>query len=94
MATVVERRLPGYGRRMLVIGISGLLLGGLAGGLAGVTLRSDEADRASIESAPAISSAPVTDIEGLRAQSFAVRAPAPVTDIEALRAQSFGGAKG
>jgi hypothetical protein len=39
MAAIVERTAPNMGRRMLVIGIAGLLLGGIAGGAVGWTIQ-------------------------------------------------------
>jgi hypothetical protein len=89
MATVVERTASDTGRRMLLVGVAGLLLGGIAGGLGGLALNSDVERAALVESAPAITGALVTDIEAVRAQSYVFRAPAPVTDIEAVRAQSY-----
>ena len=97
MATVVERTAPVLGKRAVLIGMAGLLLGGIAGGLLGAGLQSDEpnlgvqsGNQTSTESASTTgtitSAAPSTDIEALRAQRFA---PAPVTDIEAVRAQRY-----
>src|ERR687892_1813132 len=97
MATVVERTAPVLGKRAVLIGMAGLLLGGVAGGLLGARLQSDEpnlgvqsGNQTSTESASTTGTitraAPSTDIEALRAQQFA---PAPVTDIEAVRAQRY-----
>ena len=98
MATVIERTAPVFGKRAVLIGMAGLLLGGIAGGLVGARLQSNEpvlglqsAETATAESAPAgtgplTSAGPNTDIEALRAQQYA---PATVVDIEALRAQRF-----
>ena len=89
MATVMERTLPGSGRQVVLIGLVGLLVGGIAGGLVGMTFHSDEKIPALAESAPAITGAPVIDIEAVRAQNYQFRAPAPGTDIEAVRAQNY-----
>ena len=95
MATVVERTAPDTGRRMLLIGVAGLLLGGIAGGLGGLALRSDVEAPALVESAPAdvsaplVTGAPFTDIDAVRAQNYEFPAPAPFTDIEAVRAHNY-----
>jgi hypothetical protein len=97
MATVVERTNLDGGRQTLLIGVVGLVLGGIAGGLVGISLQSEVPVLGSRESAPA-SSAPAigpftgtgssTDIEAIRAQRYAP-ANAEFVDIEALRAQRY-----
>ena len=96
MATVVERTAPGDGKLALLIGLSGLLLGGIVGGFVGVSLQSDEpvlGVQSGKQTVPATTEAftgagPSTDIEAVRAQRYA---PAKVefVDIEALRAQRY-----
>jgi hypothetical protein len=96
MATVVERTGLNGGKRVLLIGLAGLLLAGIAGGLVGIGLQSDEpvlgsGESATTESAPAITgtlanAGTSTDIEALRAQQFA---PTPRVDIEAVRAGRY-----
>jgi hypothetical protein len=75
-----------------------LLLGGIAGGLLGVRLQSDEpvlGVQSGKQFAPATTEAgtsagPSTDIEALRAQRYA---PAPLVDIDGVRAQRYAPTK-
>jgi hypothetical protein len=90
MATIAQRTVPGLGKRMLLVGAAGLLLGGVAGGLVDRALQSEEASPPVVESsAPVVPGGQAVDIEAIRARNFTTRHRAPVTDIEAVRARSF-----
>jgi hypothetical protein len=89
MATTVQRTVPGVGKRTLLVGAVGLLLGGVAGGLVDRALQSEEASPPRVEwSAPAVPAGHAAAIEAIRARNFAARQVAPVTDIEAVRARN------
>ena len=96
MATVVERTAPGDGKLALLIGLSGLLVGGIVGGFVGVSLQSDEPvlgvqsgkQTVSTTTGALTSAGPSIDIEAVRAQRYAP-AKAEFVDIESLRAQRY-----
>jgi hypothetical protein len=55
MATIAERTAPGMGKRMLLVGATSLLLGGVAGGLVDRALQPGETSPPRVESsAPAV----------------------------------------
>jgi hypothetical protein len=76
MTTIAERTVPGVGRRMLLIGAAGLLLGGLAGGLEDRALQPEEASPPQAESTVrAVPGGQATDIEAVRAQNHVAPRP-------------------
>jgi hypothetical protein len=73
MATIAERTVPGVGKRMLLVGVAGLLLGGVAGGLVDRALQSEETSPPRVESsAPAVpgGQAHVTDKDTTAEEEF------------------------
>lgn len=89
MTTIAERTAPGVGKRMLLVGAAGLLLGGLAGGLVDRTLLTDQAIPVLVESTtPALTGAQTANVEGIRARNTAVRPATRVVNVEAVRVQN------
>jgi hypothetical protein len=89
MTTIAERTVPGVGKRMLLVGAAGLLLGGVAGGLVDRTLLADQAIPVLVTSAaPALTGAQAANVEAIRAVNHTAQPPALATDIEAVRAQN------
>lgn len=67
MATYVQREAPGIGRRTLVVGLTAMVVGGVAGGMLAWMLQSPRLEV--VSRAPALSSGQVAD--GLRYQGLA-----------------------
>jgi hypothetical protein len=89
MATIAHPPVTHVRRRMLVVGVTSLLLGGVAGGLAGNALQTGSTTAASLESAPSVQSGSVHNVEAIRARNYAPAAPVPQRYIDAIRAQNY-----
>jgi hypothetical protein len=91
MATVMDRTAPGVGRRMVLVGAAGVLLGGIAGGVIGGALDSSVQRGATLRPAPVVlEAAPATDIDRVRAaHNYAFHAPARAASIDLVRTRYY-----